>query len=74
LKIELRSAAGVFRFAKTNHFASAPCGAIHTPKRLRRATVRLGFFRCAAVKDHGSDGEKGAVYVGSPETDLIWLF
>jgi len=61
LKIELKSAAGVFRFAKTNHFASAPYGAIHTPKYLRRAKVRLGFFRLAAVKEfismYGDDGE-----------------
>ena len=61
MKIELKSAAGVFRFAKTNHFASAPYGAIHTPKYLRRAKVRLGFFRCAAVKAftsmYGYDGD-----------------
>ncbi len=36
-------------------------GPIHTPKRLRRATVRLGFFRFAAVKEftlmYGYDGD-----------------
>ena len=29
-------------------------GPIHTPKRLRRASVRLGFFRFAAVKEFTS--------------------
>jgi len=52
---------GVPRFAEVVLRECPVWGLIHTPKRLRRATVRLGFFRFAAVKEftlmYGYDGD-----------------